>query len=254
MTRIILLVLLTATGILFLVAGPNVCNLPKNMGMAEKINPAPEPEIFPFGKGEKIIYNVNLFGLKIGQSELLFVGTTLLNNKKVELIILSTNVNNLQDVEKIYVESSSFLPVRVERSVVFFGKKMNIIEEYDHQKNTLTLIKTEGRRTTKEIIKSQKPIQNIISLIFLFRKSKNFDIGQVVDVALPPINLEMKITGSVDFNAANTKYKAYLFESAPKRYRIWIDEGPKKIPLRLDGAVAFGNTAMVMRAYVSGEK
>ncbi len=211
------------------------------------------PEEPPFSKGETIIYNVNLFGIKIGESHLLFSGKTTLGNLPVELIILSTNVINLQDEEKIYVDSQTFLPLRVERKVVFFGKKMDIIEEHDQKNNLFTLTKTESGKTTKEIVKSDKPMQNIISLIFLFRKSKIFEIGEEIPVALPLVNLKMKVTSLVDFNTANNKYKAYLFESVPSKYRIWIDEGKYKIPLRLDGAAGFGNTAMVMTKFIPGE-
>ncbi len=209
--------------------------------------------ISPFGKGERIVYNVQLFGIKIGQAQLQFMGKTRLDNKEVELIILSTNVKNLKDTEKVYVDSDTFLPLRVERSIVLWGKKMNIVEEYDVKNNSVTVNKTESGKTSRQIIKSSSPLQNIISLIFLFRKNADFETGQAFKVKLPLTEFKMKMTKVAVFNALNNKYKACLFESEPAKYRIWIDRGTKRIPLRVDGAVGFGNTAMVVREFIPGE-
>lgn len=223
----------------------------------QNVNKEPRPAFasgsLPFTKGEKIIYNVSLFGIKIGQSQLQFAGKTKLNGKEAQLIILSTNVTNLKDVERIYADSQTFLPLRVERSVIFFGKKMNIVEEYDVKEKTFTLLKNESGKTTKQVIKSDKPLENIISSIFFFRKSAAFETGQVFNLELPLAKCQMKVRGLVDFNTANKKYKAYLLESVPSKYRIWLDESYRKIPLRLDGAVGFGSTAMVMTEFVSGD-
>ncbi len=239
--------------ILLAVISLKFANFSKVKFIEQKSGLAFAAQELPFKKGEKITYNVNLFGIKIGSSQLQFFGPALLDNKEVELIVLSTNVTNLQDVEKIYVDSNSYLPLRVERSVVFFGKKMEIIEDYNLKDNSFTLTKTESGKTTKEVIKSQKPLQNIISLIFLFRKNRTFDIGETFPIALPLLKLQMKVKKIVNFSTANKKYRAYLFESVPKKYRIWLDESPRKIPLRLDGAVGFGNTAMVMTEFIPGE-
>lgn len=225
----------------------------ESKALAQKSELTTASQVFPFSKGEKIIYNVALFGIKIGQAQLQFLGKTNLNNKVAELIILSTDVNNLKDVEKIYVDSNSFLPLRIERDVVFFGKKMRIIEEYNMKENSLMVSKTEGGKTTKKIFQSFKPMQNIISLIFMLRKSKSLEIGQKISVVTPLLNFDMKVAKLVNFSTANDKFKAYFLESSPKRYRIWIDQGARRIPLRVDGAIAFGNAAMVMTKFIPGE-
>jgi len=45
------------------------------------------------------------------------------------------------------------------------------------------------------------------------------------------------------------KYNAYFLESDSKKYRMWFDFSSAKIPLRIDGAVGFGNTKMIMNKY-----
>ena len=49
--------------------------------------------------------------------------------------------------------------------------------------------------------------------------------------------------------AAGETYEAYYLESSPKKYRIWLGTSERKIPLRIDGAVGFGNTSLVMKEY-----
>jgi hypothetical protein len=252
--KILLWIFLLAIIILFLAINSKPSLFYNGKKYLEKrIAPNFVPKELPFSKGEKIIYNVRLFGIKIGKSELLFAGETQLNKRSVELIIFSTNVINLKDIEKIYVESDTFLPIRVERSVNFFGRKIYIVEDYNIKENSMTIYETEGSKVKTQVFKSDKPIQNIISLLFLFRRSEDLDIGQKFSVSVPLLNFDMQVTELVDLDTANKKYKAYLLESVPEKYRIWIDASPKKIPLRLDGAVAFGNTAMIMTQFIPGE-
>ena len=49
--------------------------------------------------------------------------------------------------------------------------------------------------------------------------------------------------------AAGKQFYAYYMKSDPAQYEVWFDKSDKKIPLKIDGAVGFGDTAMVIVKY-----
>jgi hypothetical protein len=42
---------------------------------------------------------------------------------------------------------------------------------------------------------------------------------------------------------------AFYIASEPKKYRIWFDNSPLKIPLKIDGAIGWGKMSMVFREH-----
>jgi len=212
--------------------------------------PAVAEQELPFTSGEKIVYAVKMGPIKMGTATLYFLGKTRLGNKEVETIIFETTGFNFLDVEKIYAETKTFYPLRVERTLNLWGKKMDIVEDYDTKDNSWRLIKREGEKITQEVFKENSRVQNIIAVVYFYRQMGNLESGKSLDFNFSKVKVKMQITKIVDFLSGDKIHQAYLLESIPRKYRVWLDTGEKRIPLRIDGSLlGFGNMAMIMREF-----
>ena len=66
---------------------------------------------------------------------------------------------------------------------------------------------------------------------------------------LPTKDIVLKLKEITKIKAAGKQFDAYYMTSDPAQYEVWFDTSDKKIPLKIDGAVGFGDTAMVMNEY-----
>lgn len=204
----------------------------------------------PFFAGEKIVYAVKMGPLKMGTSTLEFLGKTKLSNRELDTIVFRTTGLNFFDEEKIYAEPDTFYPVRVERTLNLWGRKMDIVEDYDSKDNSWRLTKREGRKITQEVFKSPERIQNFIAVVYFYRQMSDIGISKPLSFNFFTTKVKMQVTKTVDFSIGNKVYQAYLLESLPRKYRVWLDTSERKIPLRIDGSmIGFGNMALLMREF-----
>ena len=207
------------------------------------------PAPLPFASGEEIQYDIQKFGLKAGKAILRFEGMTQLEGEDVYLIVFTAQGMNFYDEERIYVDPGSFLPRRVDRDINIFGKKERIEEVYDHQTGQIVLTSRAGNKEKQQTLDKEGPIENIYGFIFRYRRDGAFNAGDTIDIALPTKDISFQLEGKQKISVGKKVYDAYLMESNPKRYRVWFDKSPQKIPLRIDGAAGFGNTSMVLAQY-----
>ncbi len=203
----------------------------------------------PFKTGEEIRYNVKKFGVKAGTATLRFEGQTQLNGKSAYLIVFTVKGLNFFDEERIYVDPYSFLPIQVDRDVNVFGKEEKITEVYDHQAGQVVLTKKKGDREVQETIEKQGKIENIYGFIYRYRRDGSFGEGETIKLSLPTKDMSFQLEGKEKISLGRKQYEAYIMESHPRQFRVWFDESPKKIPLRIDGAMGFGQTSMVLAQY-----
>ena len=204
----------------------------------------------PFYAGEKITYAVKIGPVKMGTSTLTFLGRTNLGGRDLETIMFKTTGLNFMDIEKIYAEPQTFYPVRVERTLNLWGRKMDIVEDYDTQDNSWRLTKREGGKVSQEVFKSDTRVQNIISVVYYYREMVDFEMGKPMEFNFASIKVKMGLKKIAAFPHGGKVYQAYLLESTPRKYRVWLDNGKRRLPLRIDGSLlGFGNTAMIMREY-----
>jgi hypothetical protein len=203
----------------------------------------------PFVAGEKIIYDVKIGPLKMGTSQLSFLGKTKIGKKKVLAIVFETTGFNFLDIEKIFVEEKTFYPVRVERVLNLWGRKMDIVEDYDSKDFSWRLTKREGSKISQEVFKNDSRVQNIISVVYYYRQLGNYAIDKPIEFNFSSVKVKMAVKKIVAFTAGGKVYQAYLLESVPRKYRVWLDTGERKLPLRIDGPIGFGlgNTAMIVK-------
>lgn len=208
----------------------------------------------PFFVGEKIVYGIKQFGLPVGKTTLEFGGLRRLDGRNVYLVTFTSSALNFFDEEKIYIDSVTFLPVRVERDLNIFGKKEKITEYYQPQNNIVRIVKVVRGKTTEQVIEKEGDLDNIYSFIYRYRKDGNFEIGDALTIKLPTKNVEIVLVKEGKLKAAGKSFDAYYMQSKQKEYKVWFDSGERKLPLRIDGSMGIANTSMVMQSYsIDGE-
>ncbi|MBF0486401.1 MAG: DUF3108 domain-containing protein [Candidatus Omnitrophica bacterium] len=201
----------------------------------------------PFEPGERILYNIKQFGVKVGDADLKFAGTKKLSDgRDASLIIFTSHAPNFFDEEKIYVNPSNFSPLRVERNLNIWGKKEKITEEYLTAEGKIKIAKISNGTTTEQVLVKKGVIDNIYGFIYRYRSQGKFDAGEQFSVNLPTKDVVIKIADEMSFNADGKTYQAILMTSVPSRYSIWMDKSEKRLPLRISGAVGLANTVMTM--------
>jgi len=197
------------------------------------IEPKPIKSI-PFKHNEKINFDILLFGVTFGKSDIIFRGETELDGKSVYLIESNSDTLSYKGKELIYVNRDDFLPLKVERDLVFMGSKEKIVEDYNSIDNSVIIKKTVGKDIKITKIKKDNDIQNSISLIYLFRTLDNFNRDILIDVNLPTKEFKIKVKKDQKVVLPMGTFESFLFEDEGKNFRIWIGKDKNKLPLRFD--------------------
>ncbi|MEW5758674.1 MAG: hypothetical protein AB1755_04290 [Candidatus Omnitrophota bacterium] len=197
-------------------------------------------------QGEKIIYDV----LPVGRAEYNDLGLINLDGKKLNLSTFQTNVLGFYDLEKLYSDPDTLLPVKVERDILLWGMREYIIEEYDLEKYTVIFknFKAKGKGTPKiEIRKSDGPIHNAILLPFYLRKLLNLEVGWTIDARFPD-KFKIRLISIEEISVPGGNFRAYHFTSVPNKFEIWISVDNPRLPIKIKGMGGFGYT-LVMREH-----
>ena len=210
---------------------------------------ADAPKALPFRPGETIQYDIKKLKMRVGQASLTFHGLVSIDGQSALLITFTGKGLKFFDEEKIYVDPRTFLPQRVERDLNIFGKKERIVEHYNARDGTVRIVKTARGKTTEQVIKRSVPVDNIYCFIFRYRAMGKFAAGESIQIHLPTKDVQFQVQDTRDLGLEEKKVAAYYMQSDPAQYRVWFDTGARKVPLRIDGAIGFGKTAMVMVNY-----
>ena len=190
-------------------------------------------------------------GVKIGEATLVFhEGIRLKQGKEMYLIIFKASALNFFDKEEIYIDPKTFYPLVVMRYLNIWGKKEKIFEEYFPEKGLVKITKyAGGKKMTQQTIEKKGTLDNIYSFIYRYRNQGQFKVGDTLLMNLPTKDVVLKLKEITKVKAAGQQFEAYYMKSDPPQYEVWFDHSDKKIPLKIDGAVGFGDTAMVMVKY-----
>ncbi|MCK5215489.1 MAG: DUF3108 domain-containing protein [Candidatus Omnitrophica bacterium] len=199
--------------------------------------------------GETVTYCIKKFGVKVGDATLTYQGEVDIKGRKATLIIFVAKGFNFFDQEKIFMDPKSFYPMRVERRLNIFGRKEKIVELYNPHEGTVRIIKTAGKKRTEQIIKKDGLLDNIYCFIYRYRRNGKFAVGDTIKMSLPTKDITIELIKKDKMVLSKGKYDVFYMQSVPKRYRLWFDAREPKVPLRIDGAVGFGNTSMIMVEY-----
>ncbi len=210
---------------------------------------ADAPTALPFRPGETIQYDIKKLKMRVGQASLTFHGLVSLDGQSALLITFTSKGLKFFDEEKIYVDPRTFLPQRVERDLNIFGKKEKIVEYYNAHEGSVRIVKTAKGETTEQVIKRSVPLDNIYCFIFRYRVSGKFTPGETFEIHLPTKDVQFQAQKPRRFQFGEKEITAHYLQSDPAQYRVWFDPQAHKVPLRIDGAIGFGNTAMILRKY-----
>ena len=195
--------------------------------------------------GEKIVYEVRLHSLHLGRAIFEHLPQAELNNRQVNLMTFTTRLTRFNDVEKIYCDPETYLPIRIERNISTFPTPEKITEEYDAARFSVDITKIKGRREEKISFQQDSPIQNAILLPFSVRDIPGLEVGWHMEVTLPAQKYEIKLVSIEDVSVPAGTFKAYRFESDPKKFEIWVSVDARRIPLKIKGMGGLGyNLAM----------
>jgi hypothetical protein len=206
-----------------------------------------EPE-FPELIGEKIVYDVKLGEINLGEARFNRLANVQLERRMVNLVIFETRLMRFRDVEKIYSDPETFLPLKVERDIVVWPKAEKINEDYDQKNFILTVTKTQGKKQKQTLLKYDDSIHNAVLLPYYVRRTAKLQPGWILKANLPTQQFEIKLERIEELKTPAGKFKSYYFQSTPRRFEIWISADERRIPLKIKGSVGIGYT-MIMREY-----
>lgn len=205
-----------------------------------------EIDEFPFRVGEKLKYGIYSVGLKVGNVDITYLGRKKINGVLMDSILVESKAPGFNDVETIYGKIDSFSPARVERKIRLFGEDIEITEEYDEVKKEVVITRR-AKKTTVKKIASKDRIGNVILLLYHFRyKRDNYKIGDKIEFNLPTQRLEMLVDKETKIKVPSGNFTSLFVRSVPSRFKIWFRNDADSIPLRIQGAIGFGNTYLVL--------
>ena len=200
--------------------------------------------------GEKIDYVISPFGIAEYNDE----GLTELNGKNVRLISFRSRLTGFDDLEKIYSDPKTLLPLRVERFVTILLGKEYLIEEYAPEKNTLVITKFINNKKVKEYnFKAGGPIHNAITLPFYLRTLSNLTVGWSFTARFPE-QFKITLTSIDEIRVPAGKFTAYHFTSTPKKFEIWISKDEYRIPVKIKGLGGYSYTMLMKKHYCKDRK
>jgi len=191
--------------------------------------------------GERIVYTISPLGI----AEFNNLGVVDLQGERVNLVTLKTQIFGFKDTERIYIDLSTLLPIRVERDVSGWVGKEYLTEEYDNKNFTLTVEKFKGnKKVGKYVFKKDSPIHNAVILPFYLRTVSDPEIGWSFTANIPD-KYEIKLVAIEEIKIPAGTFQAYHFTSMPNRFEIWISKDEFRIPLKLQGMGGFGYTFII---------
>ncbi len=203
--------------------------------------------IAPLAQAETITYTIKQMGVNAGQATLTWGGETELEGQKLALVIFKADGFNFYDEEKIYLTPDTLKPVVIIRDLNIFGKKEKITEHYLPKESRIVVSKEAGGKKTEQTLQKDGTVDNIYGFIYRYRREGNFKIGNMLELKLPTKDLKIKLVKQVKVSAAGQDFDSFYMETKPGQYKLWFDAGPKKLPLRISGAMGIANTVMIMK-------
>jgi len=196
--------------------------------------------------GEKVIYAVS----PVGTAEYNDLGIVEYKGKKLWMVTFLTKVPGFKDLEKIYADPKSGLPVTVERFIDWPLSQEYIIEEYDPEHNSQVNRRYVKNKLTNEYkFHSEKgPYYNAILLPFYLRGMKDLHLEWKMVVRVPE-EFTVTLSEIEDVKVKDKMVKAYHFTGEPTKFDIWISRDSARVPVIIKGS----SYSMIMQSHTPGK-
>lgn len=204
-----------------------------------------------FKDGKKLTYNVFFNGIPSGHIEWNYLGRRDLEGSIVDELLINSDTKifkllNLASEERVFLDSKTHLPLKVERDIVFFGRKEVISEVYNQDKGYIK-IKRSNSKKTENILYQDKPIHNILELLYFFPQDVELKAGEWMIFNLPTQKVKIKMVQKRILKIKNKKFNTYfLVGKGAKRFNLWLDI-VEKIPLRLEFITLAGKVTILRK-------
>ena len=255
---LILIFILILSLRVFINKGLEEYNIKKDLGVSRDVFSAVQKETglagegevilprYQFSVGEKLNYFIYSAGIRVGNASITYLGKQDLGGAAQDVILVQVKAPGFSDRDIIYGDIETFSPTKVERQIKLFNEDIEIIEEYRKDKKEV-FITREGKKTTTQKIISDNKIGNIILLLYHFRSNKDkHKIGERISFNLPTQKLEMFVDKDTAIKVPAGEFQAIFVKSDPARFKVWF-RGSDRIPLRIQGAIGFGNTYLDLK-------
>ena len=204
-----------------------------------------------FQSKEKLTYSVYFNGIPSGYIEWKYLGRQEVDGITVDVLSVNSDTNifnllNLDSKEKVFLDSKTCLPVKVERDIVFFGKKEIIEETYDQEKGQIKIKRSSSKEPEDELMQDI-PIHNILELLYFFPQDVALEAGKWMTFNLPTQKIKIKMVKErvLKVNGVN-RDTYFLTGRGAKRFSLWLDK-EEKMPLRLEFITLAGKITVVRK-------
>ena len=215
----------------------------EGQGQDENFKIKPDTVVFSnnFKSGESIFFGVYAKGIKVGSGKMVYQGIVNLNGQNLQHITFTVSTFSVQDEENIYGAVDFSRPVLVKRKIRLFGKDEEILEEYSHDKKSVRISKSVNRGVPAvQILGSQTEMNNVLLLIYSLRNDHTVKVGASYKIVLPTQSFDIKVINSRKIKVPLGVYDTYYLQSVPSKYRLWLNSGKDRLPVRIQGLVAGG--------------
>jgi hypothetical protein len=240
--KLLIIMLIAAGGIYFCITFNHVPS------QKEKIAEKPKPKKIN-RVGEHIVYEVRLGNVSLGKAEFNHLPNTILDDKEVSFMTFETKLVKFRDLEKIYSDPKSYLPLRVERQILNWPFKEKITEEYDQEGYVLKIIKHKGKKVKETVIEKEDVINNAILLPYYVRDTAELKEGYSITARLPTQEFKIELVSKEEVEVPAGKFLAYHFVSDPERFGIWISADSRRIPIKIVGSGGVMGYHLTMKEY-----
>ncbi|MCX5682000.1 MAG: DUF2062 domain-containing protein, partial [Candidatus Omnitrophica bacterium] len=180
---------------------------------------------------EKLVYKVS----PVGKAEYIDYGLVQREGQTFKFATFTTQAMGLDDVEKIYSDPETFLPIRVERNVNWWLSKEYLVEYYDQKNFTLLIEKfIEGKKVKEYTFKKDGPIHNAVILPFYLRSVKDLTIGWTFAARVPD-DYTLKLVSIENIRVPLGRFETYHFIGDQEKVEIWISTDSARIPVKIKG-------------------
>lgn len=198
---------------------------------------------------DKLTYKVYFNGFPTGTLEWRYVGKDRVNGRGVDVLSINSTTHilqllNLESEERVFLDSKTYLPLKVERDIVFFGKKEFIKEIYNQKKGYIKIVRS-NHTGKEEILYQDRPIHHIMALLYFFPKDLDLKAGSSFNLNLPTYKVKIKMLSEQEFSTKNGKRLAYyLAGEGQKKFNLWLDR-KDRLPLSLEFILPVGKITFI---------
>ncbi len=183
-----------------------------------------------------------------------YLGRREIDGQAVDVLSVSSDTKifaflDLTSKERVYLHSTTHLPLKVERDVVMFGRK-ELIEEFYDQEQGLVSIKRTPSKKEEEVLRQDKPIHNILALLYFFPQDVDLEKSEWMVFNLPTQKIRIKMIRERELKVGKEKKETYfLIGRGAKRFSLWLDK-KYRIPLRIEFIFPLGKITIVKQEQV----